>query len=79
MSNLNKLTKAELIKALQTQGQEVVSLRHRVSVLEGAKQLSAAPVVRDAAHVVISGVEYLRVVERHGQSTRTRLIPAAIN
>ena len=78
--NLDKITKAELVAMLKARDAEVAALRHRVSVLEGEKALGLRASSAEAERTVtIGGVVCRKVVERRGQCTRTRYIPAATN
>lgn len=78
--NLNKITKAELVAMLKARDAEVAALRHRVSVLEGEKALGLrAPNPEAEPTVMIRGVVCRKVVERRGQSTRTRYVPVAMD
>lgn len=66
------------IRALESRlmegGRTLNELRHRISVLEGAKAL-AAPASPAEKLVRINGVQHRVVYERHGQSTRKRFVP----
>lgn len=77
MSSLNKLTKVELVALIKERDAQINSLRHRVSVLEGAAALAVREPnkVHVPTFTVIGGVQYQRVTTRHGQHTRTRLVP----
>lgn len=72
-----QVTKFELTQQLNAANKTIADLRMRVSVLEGAAALRAAPVVSQQRRISIRGIEHDVLIEKHGARVIKRFVPVS--
>ena len=72
-----QVTKFELMQQLSAANKTIADLRMRVSVLEGAAALRAAPAVSQQRRISIRGIEHDVLIEKHGARVIKRFVPVS--